>query len=271
MTKIKWNTAGDRFFEAGVDRGVFYKSNGYGVVWNGLKSVTETLSGGEATPYYVDGIKYLNVAAPEEFGGTIDAYMYPAEFEEYDGTAELYDGFSVNLQARKEFGLSYRTLIGNDLDAENHGYKIHIIYNLLASPTAKANTTLSNDASLIDFSWGFTTRPVPVQFNNTVIRTAHVILNSTKVSIGMMRAVEEYLYGSNTRSSKLISLDTLISWFKLGGEPLEIVANTTTGIYTLKQDGLPDLITTDVEGVYAMPADTRLVSSTPSGFYTLGP
>jgi hypothetical protein len=270
MTRLKWNNAGDRFFEAGVDRGVFYKSNGYGVEWNGLKTITETLSGGEPTPYYVDGIKYLNVAAPEEFGGSLEAFMYPEEFAEYDGTAELYDGFSINLQPRKEFGLSYRTLIGNDVESENYGYKLHIIYNLLASPTSKVNNTLGSDVSPMDFSWSFTTRPVPVQINNTVARTAHVILDSTKVGIGMMRAVEEYLYGSNTRSSKLIDLDTLISWFILGGEPLEIVANTTTGIYTLKQDGLSDLITTDVEGVYAIPSSTRLVSSTPSGFYTLG-
>jgi hypothetical protein len=271
MTKLTWNNAGDRFFETGVDKGVFYKSNGYGVVWNGLKTITETLSGGEPTPYYVDGIKYLNVAAPEEFGGTIGAFMYPEEFAEYDGTVELYDGFSVNLQRRKEFGLSYRTLIGSDLKTEGYGYKLHIIYNLLASPTSKVNQTLSENMTTVDFSWGFTTRPAPVKVGNTLIRTAHVILDSTKVSIGMMRAVEDYLYGSDTRSSKIISLDTLVSWFILGGEPLEIVANTSTGIYTLKQDGLPDLVTTDVEGVYAIPSATRLVSSTPTGFYTLGP
>ena len=268
MTKLVWNNAGKRFFEAGVDQGVFYKTNGYGVVWNGLTSVDEALTGGEARPYYLDGVKYLNVAAREEFGGTIKAYTFPEEFAEYDGTAELYDGFSVNLQPRIPFGLSYRTLIGNDLVGTNYGYKIHIIYNVLAAPASRSYSTMNSNIDPMNFSWSFTTTPVFVK--DGVNRTAHVIIDSTKVSAALVKAVEGHLYGSTTRAAKLIDIAKLIYWFESGGEPLEIVSHTN-GIADLIQDGRRDLVTTDVEGVNITKSDTRLTATTPSGLYTLEP
>lgn len=268
MTQLKWNDVGNRFFEAGVDRGVFYKSNGSGIAWNGLTSVSETPSGGEARPYYLDGIKYLNTSAPEEYGGTIEAFTFPEAFAEYDGTMELYDGFSVNLQPRKPFGLSYRTRIGNDLAGVDYGYKIHIIYNVLAAPASRSYSTMGSNIDPLNFSWTFTTMPVYVKdgFN----RTAHVIIDSTKVSIALVRAVEGHLYGSSSRSAKLIDLAKLIYWFDSGGEPLEIVSNTN-GIADLIQDGRRDLVTTDVEGVNTKMSDSRLTATTPSGLYNLEP
>lgn len=267
MTRIIWNRVGERLFEAGVDQGVFYKTNGDGVVWNGLVSVTESLSGGEATPYYVDGVKYLNVAAREDFGGTIEAFMYPDAFMEYDGTVELYDGFSVNLQRRKSFGLSYRTRVGNDIDSVDHGYKIHILYNVLASPSQKAYASIGSAVDPLNFSWTFTTTPIVV--GPGYFPTAHVILDSTKVSIALMRAVEGYLYGSDKRSAKLIPMDKLIYWFESGGEPFEIVPHFSTGASQLVQDGLRDVVSTDVEGVYRRSSDSRLTPTSTSGVYTL--
>jgi hypothetical protein len=268
MTKLVWNNAGKRFFEAGVDCGVFYKTNGYGVAWNGLTSVDEALTGGEARPYYLDGVKYLNNTAREEFGGTINAYTFPEEFAEYDGTVELYDGLSVNLQKRKPFGLSYRTLLGNDLKGLSYGYKIHIIYNVLASPSQRSYSSLGGNIDPLTFSWAFTTTPIKI--NSTLNYAAHVAIDSTKVSSGLMRAVEGYIYGSSSRASKLIPLDVLLYWFESGGEPLEIVSHTN-GIADLIQDGRPDLITTDVDGVNIKNSDSRLTATTPSGLYNLEP
>lgn len=268
MTRLTWNDAGKRFFEAGVDQGVFYQSNGNGVVWNGLTAVAETLTGGDPRPYYIDGVKYLNRSGSEEFSGTLSAYTYPDEFAEYDGTAELYDGLSVNLQPRKEFGLSYRTLIGNDLRGKNLGYKIHIIYNVLAAPTSKGFQSLGSNVNPVSFSWAFTTRPIKIP--GAVNYSAHVAIDSTKVSVGLVRAVEEYLYGSKTRSAKLIPIDTLISWFELGGEPLEMVARPDGKGFDIVQDGTHnDLLTTNVEGAYSIPSGSRLTPSTPTGTYTL--
>ena len=268
MTQLVWNDAGKRYYEAGVDHGVFYKTNGNGVVWNGLVSVSETPSGGEARPYYIDGVKYLNTSGPEEYGGTIEAYTFPDEFAEYDGSAELFDGFSVNLQQRKSFGLSYRTKIGNDLKGSTYGYKLHIIYNVLASPSSKTYKSLDSNISPLNMSWTFTTTPVPV--SPTLRRTAHVVIDSTKVSIALMRAVESYLYGSSQRSSKLIDLATLIYWFESGGEPLEIKPHTN-GLAELLQDGLRDVVTTDIEGLHTKLPDSRLKETLKWGIYDLEP
>ena len=267
MTQLKWNDVGERYFEAGVDRGVFYAADGDGTAWNGLVSVSENSSGGEPTPYYLDGIKYLNSAAPEEYGGTIEAYTYPDEFAEYDGSVELYDGLSVNLQTRKAFGLSYRTRIGNDLDGTDHGYKIHIIYNVLVAPSSKSYSSMSASIDPLNFSWSFTTMPIFV--SEGLNRTAHVIIDSTKVSPGLVRAVEEHLYGSKTRSAELITMEKLIYWFQSGGETLELKSHTN-GIFEIIEDGQHrDLITTDVEGVYKKSSDSRLTPTATPGFYTL--
>lgn len=268
MTQLIWNNVGERYFETGVDRGVFYNSYGTGITWNGLTAVSETLSGGEAIPYYLDGVKYLNVAASEEFGGTIEAFTYPDEFAEYDGSVQMFDGFTINLQQRKSFGLSYRTRIGNDINGENHGYKIHIIYNMLAAPSTKVYSSIGSSSDPLNFSWSFTTTPIFVR--SDLQRTAHISIDSTKVSIGMMRAIEAYLYGSSTRSPKLIDLDELIYWFESGGEPFEIHPHTN-GLAHLIEGVERDLVSTDIEGINIKLSDSRLTATTPAGLYTLEP
>jgi hypothetical protein len=267
MTRLEWNKTGDRFFEAGVDRGVFFAANGTGIPWNGLVSVNEAPSGGEPTPYYIDGVKYLNIAELEEYGGTIEAYTYPERFADYDGSVELHDGLSINLQERQPFGLSYRTRIGNDLEGVDYGYKIHIIYNVLVSPSTRAYSTIGGSLDPINFSWNFTT--TPVYAGNNYRRTAHVLIDSTKTSSNLIRAVEDHIYGSSTRSPKLIDLEKLIYWFESGGEPLEILPHTTTGMAELIQDGKRDLVTTEVEGLHTKLSDSRLTETTTPGLYTL--
>jgi hypothetical protein len=210
----------------------------------------------------------MNVSAPEEYGGTIEAYTYPKELAEYDGSVELYDGLSVNLQRRKPFGLSYQTRIGNDTEGIEYGYKIHIIYNVLVAPSSKNFTSIGSSIDPLNFSWPFTTTPIFIR--SDLRPSSHIILDSTKVSVALMRAVEGYLYGSETRAAKLIPMETLIYWFESGGEPFELVANTTTGLYSVIQDGAHrDLVSTDVDGAFAMAPDTRLTAASLPGTYTL--
>lgn len=267
MTKLSWDDPQSRIFEIGVDRGVLYKSNGNGVAWNGLTSISESSSGGEASPYFIDGVKYLNLPSFEQFGGTIQAYTYPDEFAEYDGTAELYDGLSINLQERKPFGLSYRTLIGSSSEGISRGYKIHIIYNILAAPSQKAYTTMSNSLSPLVFSWSFSTSPVAV--GDSYRRTAHVTIDSTKAGPGLMRSIENYLYGSKTKAPKLIDLDTLIYWFEGGGEPFEIVPDRTNGLAELISGVERDLVGSDDNGLYVKLSDSRLKETPQPGLYKL--
>lgn len=201
---IEWDKEGTRTYETGVDRGVLYVKTaaGYGdaVAWNGLTAVTESPSGAEATPLYADNIKYLNLISNEEFGATIEAYTYPDEFAQCDGSAALADGVYVGQQKRSTFGLCYRTKVGNDLDVE--GYKIHIIYNCLAAPSEKAYATINDSPEAITFSWEVTTTPVEV---SGLKPTACVTIDSTKVDAGKLATLEETLYGKGDTEGKLPS------------------------------------------------------------------
>lgn len=197
MSKLVWDKTGERLYETGVKMGVLYPQSAdgtypKGVAWNGLTAVTESPSGAEATPLYADDIKYLNLMSAEEFGATIEAYMYPDEFAECDGSATLATGVYIGQQARKAFGLCYRTAIGNDVDMNEHGYKLHIIYGALAAPSEKAYSTINDSPEAITFSWEVTTTPVNVTGFKP---TASVTIDSTKVDASKLAALEAILYG----------------------------------------------------------------------------
>lgn len=198
MSKIVWDKTGERLYETGVKNGVLYlQTNGVydnGVAWNGLTAVTESPSGAEATALYADDMKYLNLYSAEEFGATIEAYTYPDEFAECDGSKELVDGVVIGQQTRKAFGLCYRTVIGNDTDGEAHGYKLHIIYGAMASPSEKVYATINDSPEAITFSWEVTTTPVNVTGAKP---TASVVIDSTKADPTKLAALEVILYGKD--------------------------------------------------------------------------
>ena len=203
MSKLVWDQTGERYYETGVKMGVLYPQSDSGtypkgVAWNGLTAVTESPSGAEATPLYADDIKYLNLYSAEEFGATIEAYTYPDEFAECDGSAEVATGVTIGQQKRKAFGLCYRTAIGNDTDGNDHGYKLHIIYGAMASPSEKAYATINDSPEAITFSWEITTTPVSVSGFKP---TASVTIDSTKVDGTKLKQLEAILYGDNGSSS----------------------------------------------------------------------
>ena len=198
MSKIVWDKTGERLYETGVDRGVLYvQSNGTypnGVAWNGLTAVTESPSGAEATPLYADNIKYLNLMSAEDFGCTIEAYTYPEEFAQCDGSAELAAGVTIGQQTRKPFGLSYRTKIGNDAAGNEFGYKLHLIYGGLAAPSEKAYSSINDSPEATTFSWEVSTTPVSVDGHSP---TASITIDSTKVEPTKLKALEDILYGKD--------------------------------------------------------------------------
>lgn len=206
MPKLVWDQTGKRLFETGVRNGVLYvqDSNGTypkGVVWNGLTAVTESPSGAEPTPLYADDIKYLNLMSNEEFGGTIEAYTYPDEFGACNGEATIADGVTIGQQSRKAFGMCYRTAIGNDVDGNEHGYKLHLIYGALASPSERAYATINDSPEAITFSWEFST--TPVNAGDGFKPTACLTVDSTKVPTEKMTSLEALLYGTDEAEAKL--------------------------------------------------------------------
>ena len=213
MSKLVWDQTGERIYETGVKNGVLYVqgvSGTYdkGVAWNGLTAVTESPSGAEATPLYADDIKYLNLMSNEEFGATIEAYTYPEEFAECDGSASIATGIYIGQQARKTFGLSYRTVIGNDVDSNDYGYKLHLIYGALAAPSEKAYATINDSPEAITFSWEITTTPVNVKGFKP---TASVTIDSTKVDSEKLAALEAILYGTEEKEARLPLPDEIVT------------------------------------------------------------
>lgn len=197
--KLVWDKTGEHFYETGVKNGVLYPmsvSGTYpkGVAWNGLTAITESPSGAEATALYADDIKYLNLMSNEEFGATVEAYTYPDEFAECDGSASLTEGVYIGQQARKTFGLCYRTTLGNDAKGNDYGYKLHIIYGAMASPSEKAYSTVNDSPDAITFSWELSTTPVAVA---NFKPTASLTIDSTKVDAAKLTALEEILYGKD--------------------------------------------------------------------------
>lgn len=203
MSKIVWDKTGERLYETGVRNGVLYpiQSDGkysMGVAWNGLTAVTESPSGAEATPLYADDIKYLNLMSAEEFGATIEAYTYPDEFAECDGSASLAKGVNIGQQPRKTFGMAYRTVVGNDVENDNYGYKLHLIYGALAAPSEKGYSTINDSPEAITFSWEVSTTPVNVTGFKP---TASIVIDSTKADPVKLAALEEILYGKDPSSN----------------------------------------------------------------------
>ena len=205
MSKIVWDAVGEHIFETGVRNGVLYlkdETGAYntGVAWNGLTSVSESPEGAEPTDLYADDVKYLTLMSAENFKATIEAYTYPVEFEECDGSASIANGVVIGQQARKPFGLCYRTSIGNDTDGNEHGYKLHIVYGCLASPSEKQYSTINDSPEAITFSWEVSTTPVNVAGKTA---TATLIIDSTKADKAKLTALEGILYGSESEEPRL--------------------------------------------------------------------
>ena len=197
--KLVWDKTGEHYYETGIKNGVLYPMSASGtypkgVAWNGLTAITESPSGAEATALYADDIKYLNLMSNEEFGATVEAYTYPDEFAECDGSASLTEGVYIGQQARKTFGLCYRTTLGNDAKGNDYGYKLHIIYGAMASPSEKAYSTINDSPDAITFSWELSTTPVAVA---NFKPTASLTIDSTKVDAQKLAQLEEILYGKD--------------------------------------------------------------------------
>ncbi|MBQ8134781.1 MAG: hypothetical protein IJ192_10320 [Clostridia bacterium] len=214
MSKLVWDEIGSRYFETGVKKGVLYPSvNGTypkGVAWNGLTAVNENPSGAEASPFYADNIKYLNLYSNEEYGATIEAYTYPDEFAQCDGSAEIATGVVIGQQKRKPFGFSYVTVLGNDTDGVDRGYKIHLVYGAMASPTDKSYSTINDSPDAITFSWEVSTTPVEVPGFKP---TASVTIDSTKAKASELKALEDILYGTESKEPRLPLPTELLSIF----------------------------------------------------------
>lgn len=212
MSKIMWDLDGQKIYETGVDHGVLYKKadGAYdaGVPWNGLINVEESPSGGEPSPMYADNIKYGEVMSKEEFAATIEAYTYPDAFAECDGSKEIAKGVFAGQQTRVPFGLSYRTLIGNDEKGEDYGYKIHIVYNAKAKPSSKSRGTVNESPEAITMSWECSTTPVEVPGGKP---TAHLTFDSTKVDKEKLKALEDILYGTEEQEAKLPTVEEIIA------------------------------------------------------------
>ena len=207
MPKLTWDAAGTHLYETGVDQGVLYLRNSSGaypegVAWNGLTSITQSPSGADETKLWADNIKYVSLRSAEEFGGTIEAYTYPDEFGECDGSARVVTGLRAGQQPRKAFGLCYRTLIGNDTDLDDHGYMLHLIYGCTCSPSQKQYSTKNDSPEAITFSWEFSTNPVAFEGFKP---TAYLEIDSTEFTTeqekALLTALENKLFGTNGEGS----------------------------------------------------------------------
>lgn len=214
MSALVWDQSSERLYETGVDRGVLYpvtnNAYGTGVAWNGLTAVNESPSGAEPSDIYADNTKYLTLRSAETFGATIEAYTYPDEFAECDGSAVVATGVTIGQQPRKSFGLCYRTLVGNDTDGQDHGYKLHLIYGCTASPSEKSYQTVNDSPEAITFSWEVSTTPVNVKNHKP---TAQLIVDSTKVDKAKLDTLEAQLYGGENTDPKLPTPAEVITLF----------------------------------------------------------
>lgn len=264
MSKLLWDQVGERFYEAGLDRGVLYLSDSSGVAWSGLTSVEEDFGGDSTSPTYFDGVKTRDTPSIGDFSATLTALTYPDEFLEYEGSGSFGNGLLVDNQSPKLFGLSYRSLVGNDIDGSEHGYKIHILYNLTATPESVGNETLNDSPSPANFSWRLSS--VPMEARN-YRPTAHVIFDSRDLEESMLNGIEDILYGASQSTARLPTINDLVdlvaSW-----DPRLIVPDTVAGLAEL-DPGMGDLTPSTIEGLYTSLPDTRLVVSSTPGLYTL--
>lgn len=229
MSKIVWDKTGERFYETGVDHAVLYPISAAGlynggVAWNGITAINESPSGAEPNNLYADNIKYLVLVGAEDFGLTIEAYTYPDEWEQCDGSAEIAPGVLAGQQNRKIFGLSYRTKLGNDVDGQDHGYKLHLVYGGLASPSERGYQTVNDSPEPINPSWEVTTTPVDVPGFKP---TARLIITSTKADPAKLAALETILYGSEEAEPRL----------PLPGEVIELLKADAVTVITAAESG----------------------------------
>jgi hypothetical protein len=228
VSRLSWGSVSKRTYETGIDRGVLYPNGGPGVAWDGLISVSENPTGGESTPFYIDGYKYHEKSAPEEFRANIEAYTYPDEFEVCNGTQSLGSGLYITQQRRVPFGLCYRTRVGNPVDGDDHGYKLHLVYNALAAPTNKNYSTVDDSPDPLAFNWAITTKPVKTPGHRP---TPQMIVDSTKVTAPLLKAIEDILYGTTDDAPRLPSPTEIISLF--GGWPTLQVVDNGDGTFTI--------------------------------------
>lgn len=210
MARLNWGTVGERFYETGTDRGVLYLAAQPGVPWNGLTAVKEVPTGGEPTPFYADGFKYANIASAEEFEATLEAFSSPPEFKVCDGIAQVSNGLFISQQPRKSFGLAYRTLIGNDLEGTDHGYKIHLVYGALSAPSQRDNATINSGVDPVVFSWDITTIPAAIVGHKP---SAHFVIDSRTTDPFLLIDLEDILYGSDQLVSEMPSPTELVALF----------------------------------------------------------
>jgi len=255
MPQLTWDAIGERFYETGVDHGVLYSPDASGVyasgvAWNGLTSVSESPSGAEANAQYADNIKYLNLISAEEFGATIEAFTYPPEFAPFDGLAAPADGVVVGQQPRKSFGLSYRTKVGNDVDGDSHGYKLHLVYGCQASPSEKAYNTINDSPEAITFSWEITTTPVPVTGYSP---TSLIVVDSTQVDPTALATLEGLLYGGAGAAS-LPMPDEVLALFGTGAGVATGATAGSPGSFTPSGAVAPaDVAALTSQGIVASP------------------
>jgi hypothetical protein len=210
MARLTWGALGERFYETGVDRCVLYWNGVMGVAWNGISAVRESPSGGEAVPYYFDGVKYLNLSAAEEYEATLEAFASPAEFNLCDGTVPISNGLFVTQQPRTSFGLSYRTAVGNDVEGVDHGYKIHIVYNALAAPSSRDDSTISDSPDPATLSWAITAIPAIV---TNLKPTSHFVVDSRLTDPALLTELEDDLYGTVSTAPTLPTPTALVAMF----------------------------------------------------------
>lgn len=271
MAKLTWDDVGQRLYETGVDHGVLYIPDGGvyddGVSWNGLTTVTEKPSGAEPSAQFADNIKYLNLFSAEEFGATIEAFTYPDEFAQFDGLSEPSPGVGVGQQGRKVFGLSYRSLLGNDVEGGDYGYKLHLVYGCQASPSEKAYATVNDSPEAIAFSWEIATSPVAV---TNLKPTALITIDSTKVDETALGILELILYGDTAIDPRLPLPDEVIDIFD--GTVTAVTADAPTfednTITIPVVTGVTYYINGDnVSGDVVITEDTLVVARPNSGYY----
>lgn len=256
MPALTWDDIGERFYETGVDHGVLYTPDAMGayasgVAWNGLTSVSESPSGAEANAQYADNIKYLNLISAEEFGATIEAFTYPPEFAPFDGLAAPAEGVVVGQQPRKSFGLCYRTKVGNDVDGDSHGYKLHLVYGCQASPSEKAYNTINDSPEAITFSWEITTTPVPVTGYSP---TSLIVVDSTTADPAAMAELEALLYGADGPAS-LPTPDAVLGLFGVAPGQATGATAGTPGTWTPSGSTPPASVTAlQGSGITASPS-----------------
>lgn len=231
MSRLAWDVVGERLYKTGVDRGVLYVEGSDGVAWNGLTQVDENPSGAEPKGFYFDGVMYYHARSSEEFQGTINAFFSPPEFDVCDGTLSLATGIFATQQKRRPFGLCYRTKIGNDVEGEDHGYEIHLIYNALAAPTNKQYRSLGAEPTTTILSWSFITKPMSIPGGRP---SAHLVLDSTKLDPEILAQLEDVLYGTDDSPATMLSVQELLGLlderFIDGGAPTEMFPVVYDGV-----------------------------------------